>query len=86
MTVPDAKWIRFELLPRQPDRKTDTWVVVAKDGDDRLGEVRWFGRWRQYSFFPTLDGESVFERQCLRDIANFLERKTTDHRVNRGAS
>jgi len=48
---------------------------------DVLGEVKWFGCWRQYAFFP-FPG-TAYERQCLRDIAEFCETKTKEHRAKR---
>ncbi len=43
-----------------PNPSTKTWDVFAKQGNLRLGEVRWFGRWRCYSFMPVPD--TVFEQ------------------------
>ena len=43
-----------------------------------LGEIKWFGRWRKYAFFP--DYMCVFEEECLRDISVFLEQATREHR------
>lgn len=60
-----------------PSGKTQTWVVAAKAGGD-LGEIRWFGRWRRYAFYPL--PQTVFEQNCLRDIANFCETETQRHR------
>ena len=71
-------YIRFVELPPLPSGKTKKWRVEAVDGDVPLGVVSWFGRWRCYSFSPARD--TIFERKCLRDIANFLEHQTADHR------
>jgi len=46
-----------------------------------FGQVRWFPRWRRYSFFPYPD--QVFESSCLRDIADFCERETRECRSMR---
>lgn len=75
----DAKYIRFELVGRKP--KTNIWNVVSKDGDIILGTIEWFGRWRGYAFFP--EPEMVFERTCLRDIADFIEAKNKEQRDKR---
>lgn len=74
-----SKWIEFREVPR-PDYKGNTklWHVVPKEGVGYLGEVRWYGPWRQYAFYPNI--QTVYERQCLRDIANFCEERTIDHR------
>ena len=65
-----SKWLIFSLY--ENTGKTLKYEVLTKDtASIKLGEVRWFGRWRQYAFFPNF--ETVFEKQCMRDITNFLE-------------
>lgn len=60
-----------------PQPKTRVWEVRNTAARVGLGYVRWFGRWRQYSFNP--EAELVFEKTCLRAIADFCERKTREH-------
>jgi len=72
----ESKWIRFE--ESKPNPKTKVWNVLALDGDVILGRVSWFGRWRKYCFFPS--PECVFEQDCLRDIALFIEDQTKAQR------
>jgi hypothetical protein len=43
-----------------------------------IGEVRWFGRWRGYAFFPYED--TVYEHKCLRELADFVQERTREHR------
>jgi hypothetical protein len=74
-----SKWIEFVNLGVIQGHKTANWRVITKDGRSLLGEVKWFGRWRCYSFFPQPD--CVFEKQCLRDIAEFCDAQTTAHRL-----
>ncbi len=73
----NGRWITFWQLPKYPPRVTEIWEVRTTDGNQLLGEVRWFARWRRYSFFP--QGGCVLEATCLRDIANFCERETQEH-------
>ena len=73
----EGKYIRFSLSEDQPKGKTHIWDVTAKAGD-LLGKVRWFGRWRKYSFFPATN--CIFEDICLRDIAEFLKWATHSHK------
>jgi len=79
-----SKWIRFDLItPRCSGRKTDIWRVAEKDATDQtpdLGEVKWYGAWRKFAFFPFVN--TLFEQDCLRDIANFCETETRKHRVS----
>jgi hypothetical protein len=66
----ESKWINF--VECKDTGKTKYFNVVTKDDIPfKLGEVKWFGRWRQYSFFP--ESNTVFEKQCLKDIINFIE-------------
>lgn len=86
MTEP--RWIRFEECAVTPGRKTEVWNVVAKDGDVILGSVFWYGAWRRYVFGSTIDHEDgvIFEERCLRDIAEFVEARTREHKVARAAA
>lgn len=71
------RWIRFEF--NGSTGKTKWWLVLTNDAHPvKLGTVKWFGRWRQYGFFP--EPNTVYERQCLRDIADFCETKTQAQR------
>lgn len=73
-----AKWIEFEFAPTPEGQKTQRFNVVAKEGRVVLGQVKWFGRWRKYCFFPAPD--MIFEEDCLGDIAAFLKQTTTEYR------
>jgi len=79
----EPRWIRFEERPSLRGRRTRRWAVVNKERGDHLGEISWYGPFRQYSFCPS--GTAVFERQCLRDIANFCELQTRAHRAAKAA-
>jgi hypothetical protein len=57
--------------------KTWIWDVDAKAGGT-LGQVKWFGRWRKYSFFPAAG--AIFEEVCMREISQFIVDRTTEHR------
>jgi hypothetical protein len=73
-----SKWIKFVQMPRATDRKTDTWQVFGNDGGVDLGAVKFYGAWRKFSFFPSPD--TLFEKDCLRDIADFCELQTKQWR------
>lgn len=40
--------------------------------------VKWYGGWRKYAFFPYAD--TLFEQDCLRDIAKMLDEVTEEWR------
>jgi hypothetical protein len=77
----EPKWIRFVLSDyrRNPNRvyKTKVWRVDSKDGVE-LGYIEWYSRWRCYTFTPLAD--TVYEKRCLRDIADFCEQETKSYR------
>lgn len=58
-------------------RVTDVWRVRAIHGGQLLGTIKWFGRWRQYAFFPEPD--KVFNPDCLDTVTAFI-RKLMDER------
>ena len=84
MTVTrEPKYIEFSEPWPSTSGRTQVWRVYAKAGGEDLGSVRWFGRWRRYAFFPLVGTVTVFEHECLRDIADFCEARTVEHRAQR---
>lgn len=63
------KWINIVQTEQKP--KTKVWTVVTKEHSLSIGQIQWFGKWRKYAFFPL--AETVFEPDCLRDIAAFIQ-------------
>lgn len=70
-----GKWILVRKIGHT--ERTGIFSVETRDGQDRLGTVRWWAPWRKYSFFP--DAGTLYEPMCLRDLANYVERLTQDH-------
>lgn len=68
--MPDVKRIEFVLVGASESGRTSVWEATVEDGTI-LGVVSWFGRWRCYAFFP--HQKTVFDRSCLREIADFCE-------------
>lgn len=73
------RFVEHEILPGQ---KTNRWFVLNKHDDDELGEIAWYGPWRQYCF--STFGGTVYSPGCLSDIAEFCARKTNDHKFANG--
>lgn len=78
-----SPYLHFALEPVDGGRKTEVWFVYATRDDARLGTIRWFGRWRQYAFFPS--GGTTFNPDCLVAIADFCRVLTRRHRTRREA-
>jgi len=75
------KWIKTNWRGRSKSGKTDIYYVYAKDTSYLLGHIGWFAPWRKYCFTP--DNATVYEQDCLRDIAKFIQEKTEQHRQHR---
>jgi len=58
--------------------KTQRWTVWNKNGP-ALGDICWYGGWRQYVFQPCSLTE--FNHSCLTDIATFLQRLNSEHKL-----
>lgn len=74
-----AEFISFIEVASKP--KTKVWEVYSGKEifeSALLGTVKWYGSWRKYAFFP--EAQTLFEQQCLRDLADFCEKQTTNHR------
>lgn len=65
-----SKYLEFVVIGLKP--KTMVVGVYSKKSGNILGEIKWFGRWHQYAFFPK--SETVFNTECLSDIQSFIER------------
>ena len=58
--------------------KTKVWHVRNKGNEfDVPGVIAWNGGWRKYVFYSN---EAYYDWQCLRQIADFIEQATADHR------
>lgn len=65
-------------------KKTTPWVVFSKDYKGTLGNIRWNGAWRKYCFYP--HGNTVYDHHCLREIADFTSKLTTDYLASKKAT
>ena len=73
------KWISFRFYSKSQSGKTNIWHVGNLDGHF-LGKIKWNPGWRKYEFLPTIDVQTGYEETCLRDIADFIQEKTKEHK------
>lgn len=66
-----TKFLKFEEVGDGKKRKTKLFAVVSINGENLLGEVKWFARWRRYAFFPEHD--TTFDAACLQEITAFID-------------
>lgn len=69
-----GKWIYINFLSKSKSGKTNIYQVMADTGY-YLGDIKWKASWRKYAFFP--ESDTLYEQDCLRDIAKFLEEQKT---------
>lgn len=62
-------------MDKNPKRKTNVWDVVSITHGNVLGQIRWYGPWRQYVFRPAQD--TIWSKGCLEDIEKFLKEANT---------
>lgn len=76
----ENEYIEFREVVRGGEgaRKTSVWSVVSKSSGDSLGRILWFGRWRQYCFFP--EEETVWNVGCLASVQEFISEQMAARR------
>lgn len=60
--------INFSVLKENP--KTKAWACHNNRSDAELGQVKWYGAWRQYCYFPSCP--AVYSVSCFEDINDFI--------------
>lgn len=77
----DSKWIHFEERLDKPQLLTKQYYVLSNDNNFVLGQIKWYGAWRTYAFYPSQD--TVFEPQCLGDITRFINKLMLDRKIEK---
>lgn len=81
----ESKWVWFRNDGTSPTGKTKLFAVMTRGGpngyDEALGVIKWYGPWRKYIFDPFV--QTVYEQDCLRDIAKFLDELMEERRGHR---
>lgn len=73
----DSRYLNFDRVGSTG--KTDIWEVGSKSQGSVLGEIKWYGPWRQYCFFPS--SNTVFNRECIADISEVINQLTQLRKV-----
>jgi hypothetical protein len=67
------KWITIKEEGFSASGKTKIFSVVNNEHTDYwIGLIKWNSGYRKYAFYPST--ESYYEEDCLKDIAEFLEK------------
>jgi len=71
-----SKYMEFDKIG--DTGKTEIWNILSKSSGYILGQIKWYGSWRQYCFFPS--AHCVFNNSCMTDILNFIKELMEDRR------
>lgn len=71
-------YLKFDLQPKLPSRKTKIWLVLNKYDGSELGRVFWYTKWRKYTFEAAAD--CIFDAGCLKEIADFCLEQIQVHK------
>lgn len=74
------KYLDFAFVDYSASGKTELWAVISKHSGADLGWIKWYGRWRCYTFYP--EPGTLFNEGCLNDIAEVCK-TLTDKQLGR---
>jgi hypothetical protein len=66
LLVDVSEYLSIVVLAPEGTKKTGVGLVRSRSTGHELGQIRWFGQWRQYCFWPA--PETIFNDGCLRHI------------------
>ena len=78
-----AAYMDFVLQEQDPGRKTEKWKALSVQGSCELGIVSFHPAWRKYVFWP--EKNTIFDPACLRELADFVEKRTVLWRMKGNA-
>lgn len=73
------RYLDFVLDEPHPRRTTHLVHVVRITSRERLGEISWYGSWRQYVFVP--DSNTIWSAGCLDEVQRYVTKMQTDWRL-----
>lgn len=75
-----SKYVEFDYVGDTDTGKTEIWNVLSIKHGHILGQIKWYGGWRQYCFHSA--PHCIFNNECL----SFISRKITDLMILRSNS
>jgi hypothetical protein len=63
-TIGETEYLRF--IDKEVKLKTKIIGIVNIHHDEEIGEIKWFGKWRQYCFYPS--DNTIWNRNYLEDV------------------
>jgi len=70
-------YLSFQEIGTSTSGKTKIWNALSNT-KTALAAIAWYTPWRKYCV--SFDPKAVFDPSCLREIADFAENKTKEHK------
>lgn len=51
-------------------RKTPIYHIISKHSNTEIGQVKWYGAWRKFCFFP--EKGTIWDNKCIKDLLDFI--------------
>lgn len=65
----ETKYLRF--IDKEVKQTTKIIGIVNIHYDEEIGEIKWFGRWRQYCFYPS--NRTIWNTGCMEDVHGVIK-------------
>ena len=69
-----SKYIEIVEIGESASGLTKIYSVRNTRTNIEAGQIRWYGGWRKYAFYPTIEDQDwiAFDAECLYMVANFI--------------
>lgn len=68
----ETKYLNFYHIDMSKSGKTKIISVTTK-GNIPLGEIKFYGRWRGYQYFPITKDQTILSIGCMTDIIDYIK-------------
>jgi hypothetical protein len=76
----DTEHLRFKSTPSESGKTAIVDIYSVASGD-KLGQIRWFGRWRQYCFYP--ENLTIWNTGCMESVVGYIDLLMHGRRVTK---
>lgn len=73
----ESRYMEFDKIG--DTGKTEIWNIISKSSGFILGQIKWYGAWRQYCFWPS--SQCVFNTGCMDDIQKMIKKLMDQRRI-----
>jgi hypothetical protein len=67
--IRETEYLRF--IDKESKQITKIIGVINIHHDEEIGEIKWFGKWRQYCFYPS--DNTIWNKGCLEEVLEVIK-------------